>query len=270
MIATSLPWLLALTSALYAAGVVRVWRAAGAGRGVTMPQAAAFTAACVSLVVALYSPLAEWSEHSFAAHMVQHELLMIVAAPLMAWSAFGVAIAWATGASRRALRLVNRGGHHVRFPGAALACLVHAAALWIWHAPRLFDTALAHQDIHALQHLSFFATGTWFWWSLSHSSFGRLGFGPAVVYLFATTVQSGALGALLVVSPRILYPPQTAGGAAFGFSALQDQQLAGLLMWVPASLIFVAAGLLYLAGWLKESERRVRIFERRASGASRT
>jgi cytochrome c oxidase assembly factor CtaG len=248
---------LAMLCAGYAIGVSRVWRAAGRGRGVSPLDVLMFVLGAAALAAALFPPLEEWAEHSLAAHMIQHELLMIVGAPLLAFSGLGVALAWLLPrSSQLAGRLAPAALHHV--PAPALACLAHAAALWIWHLPRFYDAALAHDAVHALQHLSFFGTALWFWWSLTHGRFGRIGFGPAVLYLFATTVQSGALGALLVMSPRLWFTSDTSLAAAVGLTPLDDQQLAGLIMWVPASAIFVGAGLAFLAAWLRESERRAR------------
>jgi putative membrane protein len=182
---------------------------------------------------------------------------MVVAAPLMAMTGFGVALAWAMPRRHRAwsarpLRLAA----YASAVMPAAACLAHAAALWLWHVPSLFEAARAHEGIHAAQHLSFFGTAWWFWWSLWHGRYGRSGFGAAVLYLFATTAQSGALGALLVVSPHTWYAGNSTLAGRAGLTALEDQQLGGLLMWVPAGLIFVAAGLTFLAAWLRESERR--------------
>lgn len=239
---------------LYACGVARAWRSAGVGHGVSWIAAASFLAGSITLVLALVT-LHEWTETRFAAHMLQHELLMVVAAPL--WAAADAPIAFAWLAPRRLWRPVaalRRASRWPSVPGAALASLTHALALWAWHIPALFDAARANDGIHALQHLSFFATALWFWRSLSHGPLYRVGFGSAVLYLFGTSVQSGALGALMVFSPAIWYAPGSA--IASPIDALHDQQLAGLLMWIPASVIFLAAGLLYLAAWLRESERR--------------
>jgi putative membrane protein len=248
---------LTLLVAVYATGIIRLWRSAGIGRGIGARDVACFAAAVLALIAALLSPIDEWSESLFAAHMLQHELLMVVAAPLLALSGYGIAVAWAL--PRRASHPVHASIRSVTRLSSvvpALACLTHAAALWLWHIPSWFEAAREHEAIHAAQHLTFFATAWWFWWSLWHGRYGRAGLGAAVLYLFATTVQSGGLGALLVVSPTVWYGGNSAAAAARGLTPLEDQQLGGLLMWVPASLIFVAAGLTTLAGWLRESDRR--------------
>jgi putative membrane protein len=250
---------LALVAGLYAAGVVKLWRTAGYGRGVRRFEAVAFAAGWLSLVIALSPPLDDWSEQWLAAHMVQHELLMVVAAPLMAVGAPLIGILWGmptkvrhtlvTAVQRTPMPVVWRA---ITMPAAAF--LLYGLALWIWHLPALYDTALEHEGIHVVQHLCFFGTAALFWWGIVHGRQGRLGYGAGVVYLFVTAVHGGALGALLTVSPRVWYAPYLALHPT-AFTALEDQQLAGLLMWIPAGLAFVAGALFLLAAWLRQSDR---------------
>jgi cytochrome c oxidase assembly factor CtaG len=138
-----------------------------------------------------------------------------------------------------------------------IAWLLHALALWIWHLPRFYDYAVAHEGVHVVQHLCFFTTAALFWWGLHRGYYGRIGYGAAVVYVFATVIHSGLLGAVMTFAPRVWFAAYAAphGGR---LSPLEDQQLAGLLMWIPAGLILVAGGLAFFAAWLRESERRVR------------
>jgi cytochrome c oxidase assembly factor CtaG len=258
MIAASLT----IGALLYACGVVRAWAAAGVGRSLRAPQVASFAAGWAVLAVALLSRLHEWSETLFTAHMVQHELLMVVAAPLIACGAPLLAITWAAPARwrraepnlpwKRARRTVL--GWLIA-PGAVL-CL-HALALWLWHVPSFYTAALASDRVHALQHLSFFMTSVLFWWTVVQGQYGHGSYGAAAVYVFGTALQSGVLGALLTFSRWIWYPVYTQQAAAWGLTPLEDQQLAGLAMWVPAGVIFTGAGLACLAAWLRVSARRV-------------
>ncbi len=246
---------------VYAIGLGRVWRHAGVCQGITRAQAVAFLCGWLTLVVALVT-LDELSEELFFAHMAQHELLMLVAAPLIALASPYVALLWAL--PRRVRRRVAPAIKAPRLsrPVAVLSApavvwLLHAAALWTWHLPSLYDAALAHESIHALQHASFFGSAMLFWWGLAHGRYGRAGYGAAVVYVFATAVHSGVLGALLTFAPHTWYPAyDTVAAARFGLTPLEDQQLAGLLMWVPAGIVFIGGGLYFFAAWLKESERR--------------
>jgi cytochrome c2 len=130
--------------------------------------------------------------------------------------------------------------------------------LWIWHAPGLFQAALASEPVHALQHLSFLASALLFWWALIHGRQGQMGYGPAVLYLFTTSMHSGALGALLTFAPAPWYPAYGENAAAWGLTAVEDQQLAGLIMWVPAGAVYLLAGLGLFASCLRELERRGR------------
>ena len=254
---------LALLVGTYMIGVVRLWRNAGYGRGIRPLEAAAFASGWVALVVALSPPLDEWSETWLVAHMVQHELLMVIAAPLIALSAPLVALLWAvpSGVRRRALDSVRRRpiitAVWATLSSPAAVFLLHAVALWVWHLPVLYASALEHEAVHVLQHICFFGTAALFWWGIAHGRYGRLGYGAAVVYVFATAVHGGVLGALLTFSPHVWYAPYLTSHHR-GLTPLEDQQLAGLLMWVPAGLIFAAGGLLLFAAWLRESDRRTR------------
>jgi putative membrane protein len=244
---------------IYAAGLVRLWRTAGNGRGIRPFEVAAFGTGWLTLVVALSPPLDGWSDRWLAAHMVQHELLMIVGAPLIALGAPMVAFLWAMPAGVRhrtieAARRTRLMDAWTIIASPASAFFLYAIALWVWHVPVLYDYALEHESVHVVQHLCFFGTATLFWWGIAHGRHGRVGYGAAVVYLFATVVHNGLLGALLTVSPRIWYAPYIVDHPA-GLTPLEDQQLAGLLMWVPTSLAFVAGGLALFAAWLRHSDR---------------
>jgi cytochrome c oxidase assembly factor CtaG len=97
-----------------------------------------------------------------------------------------------------------------------------------------------------------------------HGREGRIGYGGAIFYLFATAMHSGGLGALLTVSPRPWYPAYEGMTAAWGLTPLEDQQLAGLIMWIPAGASYLVAGLALTAAWIRESGRRSERWEARA------
>jgi cytochrome c oxidase assembly factor CtaG len=251
---------------IYAVGAMRLWRQAGYGRGVGLAEALAFITGCAALAIALSPPLDEWSERRLAAHMVQHELLMVVAAPLIAVGAPLVGILWAVPSRvRRALvgtvhqRPLIRVWRTVSSPPFAFA--LYGVALWTWHLPALYDRALRHEAVHAVQHLCFFGSATLFWWGLVRGRRGRTGYGAAVVYLFVTALHGGVLGALLTVSPRPWYAAYVAHHPG-GLTPLEDQQLAGLLMWIPAGMAFAAGALFLFAAWLRQSDRASRFQSR--------
>jgi len=249
----------ALLLGVYLAGLIRLWRSAGWGRGVRTREAAAFGAGWLALVVALSRPMDEWSDQWLAAHMIQHELLMLVAAPLLALGAPLVSVLWAmpSGVRHRLVDVVRGtpvGTIWAAITAPASVFVLHAVALWVWHLPVLYDYALEHEGVHVVQHLCFFGTAALFWWGIAHGRHGRLGYGAAVVYVFATSVHGGLLGALLTVSPRVWYAPYLLRHPV-GLTPLEDQQLAGLLMWVPASLTFALGGLILFAAWLRHGDR---------------
>ena len=258
-----LVWACLLASGwLYVRGVRRLWRESGRGRGVRRWEAAAYAGGWAALCVALVSPLHPWGEVLFSAHMTQHEVLMVAAAPLLVLGRPVVAFLWAvpTAWARRfgeAAKAVwwRRAWGALTNPLAAWA--LHAVALWVWHVPALFEATLESDVVHTLQHISFLGSALVFWWALVHGPRGLMGYGAAVLYLFTTSVHSGVLGAFLTFTGRVLYPAYSRTSAEWGLTPLEDQQLGGLIMWVPAGLVYVIAGLALLAGWMRESERVV-------------
>lgn len=253
--------LLAVSLLLYAAGLARLLARTRTGRPTHLRHAAYFCAGWSALAVALASPLDAMGASLFSAHMVQHELLMIVAAPLLvhgrplgvwAWAMprrwlRGFGGAFRSGATAAAWRSVTRPLH---------AWLLHFASLWLWHVPFLFQAALTHPGVHALQHASFLFPALLFWWAVRGTGVANLSSGGAIAYLFTTMLHTGALGALFAMSERIWYPAYGAAATAYGLSPLEDQQLGGLIMWIPGGLAYVIAGLVLCAGWLRPTPRK--------------
>lgn len=239
--------LIAITAILYAIGL----RSAGRHR---RWEPIVFFTGLLTLLIALISPLDTLGGILFSAHMAQHELLMIVAAPLLVLGRPLNVILWALPAGWR-----QQTGHfaHSAITGPFVATLLHAIALWIWHLPSWYQATLRSDFIHALQHTSFLLTAMLFWWALMHGRFGRIGYGVAVVYVFVTAAHSGALGALIALSPQVIYPIYQQTTAQWGLDAIEDQQLAGLIMWIPAGVLMTILGVALFAAWLGEAERRV-------------
>lgn len=243
-----LPPLVAVT--LYAVGIVRLWRRAGTGRGVSTVQAAAFATGALMLFLAVVWPLDAFGEWSFAAHMAQHMILLAAVPPLMlAGQPMAV---FAQALPRDWLRPLHRVGaatHGRMLAALAMATVAHSAAMWLWHLPSATAAALAHEGIHVLMHASFLVAGLWFWsalWRCVRDT--RIGVGAALVALVAVMMQMGLLGALLTFSPRVLYPVYALRAPQLGMDALVDQQLAGLIMWVPACLPYLVGAIGLLAG----------------------
>ncbi|HJQ85578.1 MAG TPA: cytochrome c oxidase assembly protein, partial [Candidatus Binatia bacterium] len=212
---------LGLTAICWLAGVIALWRDAGAGRGVRATEAASFVAGWVVLAIALASPLHPLGRAVFSAHMTQHELLMLVAAPLLVAGRplvpflHGLPRSWRAPLARFFRRRpLASAWDALTHPLVAWA--VHALTLWAWHAPRLYTAAVAHEGVHAAQHASFLAGALLFWWSLLRRRGRWAGTGAAVLYLFTTSLHAGALGAILTFAPRPLYPGYVATAASWG------------------------------------------------------
>ena len=197
----------------------------------------AFHGAMLVAGLALFGPFDDWAESSTALHMVQHMLLIVVVAPLMVlarplpqWrAAFGPAL---DGLWRPLLALA-------RHPG--FCALLHAGAIWIWHAPGPYMAAVVHTGLHVLEHLSFLLTGWLFWWSVLQS--GRGGAPAAAMALLFTATHTGMLGALLTFASTPLYWRES--------RELWDQQMAGLVMWVPGGFIYLGAAAWATFRWLR-------------------
>jgi len=258
---------LTIAGALFAIGLYRLWREAPKRRSIRTWEALCFAGGWLALFVALVSPVHAWGRVLFSAHMTQHEVLMLVAAPLLVLGRPLVVFLWALPLhwSRRVGNLgkivwVNRLWRTLTIP--LLAWLLHAIALWMWHIPVLFEAVLHSELVHTLQHLSFLLSALLFWWALIHGPQGAMGYGAAVLYLFTTSIHSGALGALLTVAESVWYPSYGSLTASWGLTPLEDQQLGGLIMWIPAGLVYVIAGLALFAGWLREAGLRAEKRER--------
>jgi putative membrane protein len=259
------PWdlavaaLLTVCGAFYAAGSLRLKR-----RGVRVRwlEIASFAVGWCALMGAVLPPIDALAVQLFSVHMVQHELMMLIGAPLVT---LGRPLpVWLAALPRRssgvATRTLQSGliAHAWRvLTTPVFACALHGLAIWIWHVPRLYDVAVENEAVHALQHMMFIGTSLVLWWGLLYGRYGRAGYGAAVFYLFATAVHTGILGAMLTFARVPLYGAYAAPAAVRGIDPLGDQQVAGLVMWVPAGLVLTLAGLAFLAAWLSASERRI-------------
>ena len=257
----SLPIVIPLvaTLLLYVLGTRALWRQAGRGRGVRPWRAAAFVAGWLALVAALVSPLHALGEALFSAHMAQHELLMTIAAPLLVLGRPLVPALFALppGARRGASGWTQRPWFRAawtRITQPGTAWLLHAIAIWGWHLPRLYDATLQNDFVHTLQHVSFLGTALLFWWTVLHPSWS--GRGAAMISLFTTMLHTGALGAILTVSSATWYPAYAATTRPWGLTPLEDQQLGGLIMWIPGGAAYLIAALALLGNSLRQSERR--------------
>ncbi len=249
---------LALVAVLFMVGIAR-----RRGRpGFSAWQVVAFAAGWLTLVVALVSPVHKLGSLLFSIHMTQHELLMIIAAPLLVLSRPLVWFLW--GLPLRTRESLGRFTKRPKF--AALwsvmtvplfVWLLHGSTLWAWHIPSLYEASVEHDWVHALQHTTFLLTALLFWWTLIHGRHGRLSYGSGVLYVFTTALHTSILGALMTFTGQLWYPIYDGRTAAFHLTPLEDQQLGGLIMWIPAGTVFIILGLWLMAEWLRESDKRL-------------
>lgn len=262
------PWVLvglALSAWAYGRGVRRLWQRAGPGRVIRTWQVAGFAIGLAAVFVAFISPLSALAEALFSAHMVQHLLLTLLAAPLLVLGAPLVPFLWALPLpARRAVGRwwrrsdwVRRVWHTASQP--YLVWFLYAFSFWIWHLPGLYQAALERVWVHELEHISFIVPALLFWWTVIHPLGGRrrLGYGAGALYLFTTALHSSALGALLTFARRPLYPIYLSSVAAWNLTPLEDQQLAGVIMWVPAGIVYPVSALLLLGIWLQRMDNRL-------------
>ena len=249
---------LAIVAIVFAVGAVRRrnrpdWSSA---------QATCFAAGWLTLFVALVTPVHALGSSLFWVHMTQHELLMIVAAPLLILARPLLWFLWALPQNyRESLGALAKG----RFVSSLwlvitlpwFVWLLHGATLWAWHIPALYDASVEIEWVHAVQHAMFLGTALLFWWTLLNGRHGRLTSGAGVVYCFITAVHTSVLGALMTFAQRSWYSIYDGRTAAFRLTPLEDQQIGGLVMWVPAGVIFIGFGLWLMAAWIRESERSV-------------
>lgn len=194
-------------------------------------RAAAFGAWCI-LVLGFVSPLCALSSALFTARVVHHVLLIGLAAPLLVLGG----LRWSR--------------------GVLAAVLAHAVAVWVWHAPTIYAAALADDGLYWLMQASLLLTAIWLWagalrdWSASLAGVGALA---------GTMAQMTMLGALIAFAPRPLYAPHFATTQSWGLSALEDQQLAGIVMLVPAGLLYLIPILWLVGTWIHRSSAQAAI-----------
>ena len=263
--------LIAATAALYALGSRRLTAGSSRPSPARRRHAAAFWSGWVLLAAALLSPLHAMGGALLWSHMLQHEILMVGAAPLMiigrplTVSLHGLPrrVRRSAGGWLRALHPLARWSSRVE-----VAWALHAAAILGWHVPVLYDASVRSEAVHAAQHGSFLATALLFWFSVLVEARRRGRHGGAILSLFTTAVYTGGLGALLTVASSPWYSAYGAAAPLWGLTALEDQQLAGLIMWVPAGVSYLLATMWLVVAWLRESEARVVRLERLRRGAA--
>lgn len=258
------PWVLAcllIAFSGYVYGVLRI-RAGARAHVFGIWRYIAFVAGLGVLIVALISPLDTLDDQLFCAHMVQHMLLMLVAPPLIVWGRPATAFLWAFPLSAR--RAIGR--FWMRAPGvqSGIRTLIgptsvwifSSFALWFWHLPGPYGWALGNETVHTGEHLCFFLTSLAFW-TIVLAPYGRrqLGYGSSLLFVGTLGVQMGLLGAILTFATRPMYGMHASATIAWGLSPLEDQQLAGLIMWIPGDFLYLGVMIAMFVAWLHDAER---------------
>ena len=249
---------LVATAILYVAGLVRMDPASvGPGASLGWRGPLAFTTGMLALGLALVWPLDSFAAYALSAHVAQHMTLLAWAPPLLLIARPGVVAAHAlprTVASPLARVLAPVG----KFAHAQLgaATLVHVGTMWLWHLPAATSATLASEPLHRTMLASVLCAGLWFWSAVLHRLRTRDGGATgALVALVTAMMLMGFLGALLTFSPRLLVPAYTDRALLAGLDALRDQQLAGLLMWVPGGLPYLLVGMRLVIALLRNVQR---------------
>ena len=241
---------------VYAYSVRQLWRSGGRGAGISEGQVKTFAAAIVVLVIALVSPLDAVADATFAAHMVQHLLLVAVAAPLLLMGRVHLALipvlplSWRRRGARKLARGMRRAGVGLVIAAVAL----HIVTLLIWHLPPLYDAAVRHEPIHIVEHLTLLVGALPFWASMGSARPRPVA--TAALGAFATMLFMFMLAATMTAATHPWYTSHLATTQAWGLTPLQDQHLAAAIMWVPGGLGYLGASAVAVFRWIRSDERR--------------
>ena len=239
----------------YALGLMRMWARVGRGRLVSETRVALFAFGLAATAVALGPPLDGVVTHNLTAHMTQHVLLLWVAAPLLVAGAPLPVLLWTLSDERR-VRVQHRWQHvHRIATGNAwpvwvvVAMLVQSVVLLGWHAPALYQSALHNDLVHAVEHASFLLSAMAFWWLIA-GAVRQSRYGTGVLAVFGAKLPCLLLGVGMTIDPHVWF-------RAYGTSAagLQDQQWAGVVMWMGGGTVATIGALVLLGLWLRALER---------------
>lgn len=213
-----------------------------------------FALGLILIFIALVTPIDSLSNEAlFSAHMVQHIVLMLLAPAclLLGTPAYWIRYLYNLPVLKRLLPIVTH---------PLVTLIGFNAVMWIWHVPSLYEGALRNPNLHILEHMMFLAAGVLMWLPVIHDVPPKhvLGYPARMAYLFACMVSSSILGAIFTFAPDIAFPFYSSAPLAFGLSPITDQQLAGLIMWVPGSGIFFIAILVVFAAWLNAEDRQAK------------
>lgn len=247
----------AVTALVYVRAVRRWWSEAGRGSVVTGRQVVAFGAAMGCLVLALVSPLDTLSGALFSAHMVQHLLLTLVAAPLLLVGRAHVAVVAVLPVSlrRRWGRRLARGLRRAGPRALVAAVAIHVITVLVWHAPALYDLAAATEWVHITEHATMLLSGMVFWAAMGAARPRPVA--AAGLAAFVASLAFTLLAALLTTAGAPWYGAHVGLTSGFGLTALEDQQLAAAIMWVPGGIVYLGAAAAAIVRWIRADEREL-------------
>jgi putative membrane protein len=240
----------------YAIGPLR--RRMGVAEPVSRARVTWFVLGWLTLFLALVSPLDTLGDdYLFSAHMIQHMLIAVVAPPLLL---VGLP-AWLFEPLFRT-ETARRIGRWIAYPIIAFGLL--QVDLWLWHAPPLYDLTLANETVHVFEHLTFFVFGLLYWLPIASptSYLPRISKPFAILYLFIGCQPMVALGAIITFAASPLYTPYISAPRVWGLSPIEDQQLGGLIMWLPSNIPYLIALSIVFFQWIADHDRA----ERAAAG----
>jgi putative membrane protein len=264
-----LPTLGILAAAIWWWWAVRRVDAAHPANAVPVRRSVAFAAGLTALAFALLSGIDRYDTALFSVHMIQHVLLTLVAAPLIALAApITLLLRVASPATRRRWILPVLHARLTRilaFP--VVAWVIFAGVMWVSHFSPLFDAALEDPLVHDLEHALFLGSGLLFWWpavALDPAPW-RMPHPARALYVFLQMPQNTFLAVVLLNVGVALYPHYATLALPWGPSALADQATAAGIMWLAGDAIFLAAILAIVAGWMRADARDTGRTDRRAA-----
>lgn len=229
----------------------------------------AYWSGILLVAIALLSPIETLSGQLFFMHMIQHLLLVMLGPPLLMLGEPMPVLLWGlpAGVRRRVGRVLSRVLHRKSESRRALRAATVPGVVWLlfvvalvgWHDPIAYNAALRSDLVHDVEHLSFFITAMLYWWHVVgaapriHKSLSRT---AQVIYVIAAIPPNMITGVVIAFAGQVIYSYYLAVPRLWGISALDDQILGGVIMWVPGSMMYMIAILILTARWLQAEENK--------------
>jgi putative membrane protein len=240
---------------------------------VPVARTVAFMAGLATIAVALMSGIERYDTTLFSIHMVEHLLLMLIAAPLLVLAAPITQLLRVASprVRQRVLLPILQSGPIATVGHPVVGWLAFTIVLWGSHFTPLFETALENQFVHDLEHALYLGAALLFWWPVIGLDPGphRLSHPARIGYLLVQMPLSSFLAMAVLFTDAPLYAHYATLGSPYGISALADQQLAAGIMWIVSDVVFIGSILLLVGGWMRHEDRHAVAADRRAEPAER-